>query len=62
MFLVRYEHHLIYTKSKAIFVIVRRGLWNCEMLRISHFQDRRLKDGGKFVSPVRRPPLYSPET
>jgi hypothetical protein len=32
------------------------------MLRISHCLDNRLTDGGKVVSPTRRPLLYSPET
>jgi hypothetical protein len=32
------------------------------MLRIPHFLDSRHTDGGKVVSPTRRPLLYSPET
>jgi hypothetical protein len=32
------------------------------MLRISHFLDNSLKDGGKFVSLTRRPPLHFTET
>jgi hypothetical protein len=32
------------------------------MLRIPHCLDNRLKDGGKVVSLMRRPLLYSPET
>jgi hypothetical protein len=31
------------------------------MLRIPHCLDNRLTDGGKVVSPTRRPLLYSPE-
>jgi hypothetical protein len=33
---------------------VRGGPWCCEMLRIPHFLDIRLTDGGKVVSPTHR--------
>jgi hypothetical protein len=42
-------------KSKAIPVTGRGGLWGCEMLRIPHYLDNRLTDGGKVVSPTHRP-------
>jgi hypothetical protein len=32
------------------------------MLRIPHYLDNRLTDGGKVVSPTHRPLLSSPET
>jgi hypothetical protein len=41
-------------KSKAIRVTGRGGLQGCEMLRIKHFLDNRLTDGGKVVSPYGR--------
>jgi hypothetical protein len=40
------------TKSKAIPIIGRGGLWGCEVLRISHCLGNRLTDGGKVVSPT----------
>jgi hypothetical protein len=40
------------SKSKAIPVTGRGGLYGCEMLRILHCLDNRLRDGGKVVSPT----------
>jgi hypothetical protein len=41
--------------GKAIPVIGRGSLSGCEMLRIPHSLDNRLKDGGKVVSPTHQP-------
>jgi hypothetical protein len=41
------------SKSKAIPVAGRGGLWGPEVLRIPHCLDNRLTDGGKFVRPTR---------
>jgi hypothetical protein len=41
-------------KGKAIPVIGRGGLQDCEMLRIPHCLDKRLTDGGKVCQ------LYAP--
>jgi hypothetical protein len=43
------------SKSKAIPVTDRGGLWGCETLRIPHCLDNRLIDGGKVVRPTHRP-------
>jgi hypothetical protein len=50
------------SKSKAIAVTGRGGLYGCKMLRIRHCLDNQLTDGGKVVSPTHRSLLYSPET
>jgi hypothetical protein len=42
-------------KSKAIPITDREGPQGCETLRVPHYLDNRLRDGGKAVS------LYSPE-
>jgi hypothetical protein len=42
-------------KSKAMHVASHGGPWDCEMLRIPHCLDNWLTDGGKVVSPTRRP-------
>jgi hypothetical protein len=49
-------------KSKAILVTGRGGLQSCEMLRIPHYLDDQLTDGGKVVRPYAPAALYSPET
>jgi hypothetical protein len=38
------------SKSKAIAVTGRGGLWGCEMLRIPNRLENRLIDGGKLVN------------
>jgi hypothetical protein len=38
---------VIIIKSKAIPVTGCGGLYDCEMLRLAHFQDSRLRDGGE---------------
>jgi hypothetical protein len=43
-------------KSEAILVAGHEGPQGCEMLRLPHFLDNRLTDGGE-VSPTHRPPL-----
>jgi hypothetical protein len=47
-------------KSKAIPVTGRGGLQSCGMLRILHYLDNRLTDGGEVVSPTHRP-LSTPQ-
>jgi hypothetical protein len=47
-------------KSKAIHLTSLEGLWGCEMLRIPHCLDIRLRDGGKVVSP-KHPPRFIPQ-
>jgi hypothetical protein len=42
-------------KVKRIPVTGRGGLQGCEMLRIPHYLDNWLTDGGKVTSPMRRP-------
>jgi hypothetical protein len=56
------EDGILRSKSKAIFVTGRGGLYVCKMFRIPYCLDNRLTDGGKVVSPTRRPLLYSLET
>jgi hypothetical protein len=41
--------------NKALPVTGRGDLLGCEMLRIPHFLDIRLTDGGKVVSPTHQP-------
>jgi hypothetical protein len=45
-------------KGKAIPVAGHEGPWGCEVLRLSHFLDNRLTDGGEAVSPKHRAALY----
>jgi hypothetical protein len=47
--------------SKVIPVTGRGGLQGCEMLRISHILDNRIKNGGEIVSLMRRPRFYRQE-
>jgi hypothetical protein len=49
-----------FKKSKAIPVTGLEGLYSCEMLRIPHYLDNRLTDGGKVVSPT-HPPHFTPQ-
>jgi hypothetical protein len=44
-------------KGIAIPVTGRGGPWGCEMLRLPHFVNNRLTDGGKVVSLTRRTPF-----
>jgi hypothetical protein len=48
-------------KSKAIPVTGREGPQGCETLRLPHFLDNRLTDGGEVVSLMRRPPVTPQE-
>jgi hypothetical protein len=48
------------SKSKAIPVTGSGGLEYYEMLKILHYLDNRLTDGGKFVSPT-HPPHFPPQ-
>jgi hypothetical protein len=45
----------VMTLKKSIPVTGRGGLQVCETLRIPHYLDIRLIDGGKVVSPTHRP-------
>jgi hypothetical protein len=58
---VKYKSMVLYrrVKGKAIPVTGREGPQVYETLRLSHFLDRRLRDGGKVVSLTHRPP-FSP--
>jgi hypothetical protein len=42
---------------KAIPVTDRGGAYGCELLRLPHFLDNRLTDGGEVVSLTRWPPF-----
>jgi hypothetical protein len=44
-------------KGKAIPLTGREGPYGYKTSRLPHFLDNRLTDGGKVVSPKRRPPL-----
>jgi hypothetical protein len=44
-------------KGKTIPVTSRGGPYGCETSRFPYFLDNRLTDGGKVVSPKRRPPF-----
>jgi hypothetical protein len=46
-------------KGKASPVTSREGPQGCEMLRLPHFLDNRLIDGGEVVSLMHRPPFTS---
>jgi hypothetical protein len=48
-------------KCKAIPVIGHAGPYGCETLRVPHYLDNRLADGGKVVSLTRRPPFTPQE-
>jgi hypothetical protein len=48
-------------EGKAIPVTGSEGLWSCEMLKLPHFLDNRLTDGGKVVNVTRRPPFTTQE-
>jgi hypothetical protein len=56
-----YKFSIIYfIKSKIgkdIPVTGRGGSYGCERSSLPHFLDKRLTDGGKVVSPTRRPPF-----
>jgi hypothetical protein len=43
------------THNKVIPVTGREGPQGCETLRVPHYLDNRLKDGGKVFSLTRRP-------
>jgi hypothetical protein len=47
-------------KVKLSLLTGREGPYGCEMLRLPHFLNSRLKDGGEVVSLTRRPP-FTPE-
>jgi hypothetical protein len=42
-------------KGTDIPVTGRGGPWGCERSRLPHYLDKQLTDGGKLVSPTRRP-------
>jgi hypothetical protein len=42
--------------GKSVSVTGRGGPYGCERSRFPHFLNKRLTDGGKVVSPKRRPP------
>jgi hypothetical protein len=48
---------LRYRKGKDIPVTGRGGPSGCERSRLPHYLHKRLTDGGKVVSPTRRPPF-----
>jgi hypothetical protein len=50
-----YSLYALKVKSKAIPVTGREGSYVCETLRVPHYLDNRLKDGGKAVSHTCRP-------
>jgi hypothetical protein len=41
-------------KGKAILVTGREGPWGCETIKLQHFLDNRLTDGGEVVGLTRR--------
>jgi hypothetical protein len=43
--------------GKDIHVTGLEGPWGCEMSRLPHFLDNRLKDGGEVVSLMCQPPF-----
>jgi hypothetical protein len=47
-------------KEKLSLLTGRGGPKGCERSRLPHFPDNRLTDGGKVVSPTRRP-LFTPQ-
>jgi hypothetical protein len=52
---------MLKVQGKAIPVAGRGGPQGCEMLRLPHFLDNWLTDGGKVVSLTLRPHLYPQE-
>jgi hypothetical protein len=44
-------------ESKGISLTGSGGQYGCETAKFPHFLDNRLTDGGKVVSPTRRPPF-----
>jgi hypothetical protein len=48
---------LIKVKGKVIPVTDHGGPQGCEMLRVPHYLDNRITDGGEVVSLTRRPPF-----
>jgi hypothetical protein len=44
-------------KGKDIPVTGRGGPLGCERPRLPHYLDKRVTDGGKVISPTRRPPF-----
>jgi hypothetical protein len=48
-------------QGQAIPVTGHGGPFGCEMLRVSHYLESRLTDGGKVVSNMRRPPFTPQE-
>jgi hypothetical protein len=48
---------ILIKNGKAIPVTRPRGPYFCETLRLPHFLDSRLTDGGEVVSLTRRPPF-----
>jgi hypothetical protein len=55
------SHSLKKVKTKSILVPARKGPWSCETLRVPHYLDNWLNDGGKVVSLTRRPPFTPQE-
>jgi hypothetical protein len=51
----------IFGKGKALPITGRRGSDVCAILRIQHGLDKRLTDGGKFVSIMHRPRFTPPK-
>lgn len=49
--------HIYYKKDKAFHVTGRGGPKGYETLRLTHFLDNWLTDGGEGVSLMRRPPF-----
>jgi hypothetical protein len=47
-------------KGKVFLSTGLGGPWGCERLRLLHFLENRLSDGGKVVSPSRRP-IFTPQ-
>jgi hypothetical protein len=50
----------MYYKDKVIPLTGREGPQGCETLRLPHYLDNRLIDGGKSVSLTCRPPFTPP--
>jgi hypothetical protein len=54
-------YYLVEKKGKTIPVTGHGGPQGCETLRVPHYLDNRLTDGGKAVSLTRRSPLTTLE-